>query len=150
MSTPLNWFDRLTASRVTHALELSARFTEERHRVLAENVANVDTPDYQTKRLDVGAFQGALHDAFASAESARSQQLELRDTEQTRTNARGELEVRPFIEPPQNVLFHDGTNARLERLISDVQENALQHQMALNLLGTRFDGLMTAIRGRLQ
>ena len=57
------WIERLTTSRVTHALELTARFAEERHKVLAENVANIDTPDYQTKRLDPEVFQNTLKDA---------------------------------------------------------------------------------------
>ena len=55
----------------------------------------------------------------------------------------------PVEEPAQNVLFHDGTNARLESLLGDVQKNAMMYNLAMTTLKGKFDGLMHAIRGRL-
>lgn len=143
------WIERLTASRTTHALSLAAQFAEHRQRVLAENIANVDTPDYHTKRLDPQAFQGSLREALQRAEGARQERLELRGNAQFSTAADGGVDVQPAEEPAENVLFHDGTNARLENLIAGANENALSYELAMNALRGRFEQLLRAIRGRL-
>jgi flagellar basal-body rod protein FlgB len=142
------WIERLTTSRLTHALELTARFAEERHKVLAENIANIDTPDYHTRRLDPEAFQTTLKEALEQAESSGERRLELRGGAQVSTTPGGSLAVRPQVRPADNILFHDGRNASLETLMTDVQQNALDYSLATRLLSKRFQGLMSAIRGR--
>jgi len=141
------WIDRLVSSRLRNAIELSARFTEERHKVLAENVANIDTPDYHTKRLDEKPFQAALGEAVHDARRANCSTLKLR-TAQVSTESSGGLNVKPSVEPAANALFHDGTDARLESLMTDVQQNAMSHSLAMNLLKSQFESLQMAIRGK--
>ncbi len=142
------WLDRLISSPTSNAAELSARFAEARHQVLSENVANVDTPGYQTRQLDPATFEKALRDAVDQAGQSHSNALKLRGTAQMRVTPGGQPEFLPTVEPAQNVLFHDGTNARLEKLMSDVNANALSYELATNVLRGRFEGLMRAIRGR--
>lgn len=142
------WLDRLLASRTRTALELSARFAEERHRVLAENVANVDTPDYQARSLDSKAFTASLREALEGARAGNSQALELRGNAQFRQEPDGRLRVKPSTARAGNALFHDGTNANLDAMMGDVMSNALQYNLAMNLLRSRFNGMMSAIRGR--
>ena len=142
------WIDRLTSSRTTDAIELSARFAEQRQHVLAENLANIDTPDYHTRRLDAEAFQGSLREAMDRARKTRSRRLQLRDNRQFSHNQRGQIETRPVTEPAQNALLHDGTNVQLERLLTDVADNSLSYNLSTSLLRGRFQGLLRAIRGR--
>jgi flagellar basal-body rod protein FlgB len=142
------WIDRLLSSRMTHAVELTARFAEERQRVLAENVASIDLPDYRSKRLDPRVFQSALREAFEASRKSGRQALELRGQAQVATDAKGRLRVQPAIEPAQNALFHDGTNAKVEELMSGAAENALLYGLATQVLGKRFDTLEMAVRGR--
>lgn len=142
------WIEKVLGSRAASAAELTARFAERRHELLAENVANLDTPDYQTRRLDVDAFRAALREAVRDAAARGRTALELRGHRQFWTDRRGVLQVRPTTEPAQNVLFHDGTNARLETLLADVQKNALDYNLAIQLLRGRFNTLLRATRGR--
>ncbi len=142
------WIDRLLANRTTHALELSAQFAEARHRVLAENAANVDTPDYVSQRLDADAFAGSLRTALDEAGKTNATRLELRGNAQFEHDDGGRLVVQPVEEPAQNVLFHDGTNAHLERLMGDVASNSLAYEMSTALLRGRFETMLRAIRGR--
>ena len=141
------WIERLTNSPLTHAVELTARFAEERHKILAENVANIDPPDYHTKQLDREAFQGALREALERAAASGERRLELRGAAQVSTTADGALEVKPADRPADNILFHDGRNASLETLMTDVQKNMLDYQLVTTLLGKRFSGLLKAIGG---
>ena len=93
------WLERILASRTTRAVELSAMFTEERHRVLAENVANIDTPDYATRRLDRDAFQKSLRAALEQSRGDRMQRLELRDNAQFSLDRGGHPQARPQVSP---------------------------------------------------
>ncbi|MEP0846017.1 MAG: hypothetical protein HRF50_04240 [Phycisphaerae bacterium] len=141
------WLDRITTSRTAELVELAARFYEERHKVLAENVANIDTPDHQARTLDPRAFQSELRKAAEKADGGDGGPLALHG-EQAWTDGAGRLHVSPAIEPAQNVLFHDGTNARLEALMTDAQANGLQYNLAINLLKGRYNSLLAAVRGR--
>jgi len=129
-------------------LEKTLAFTESRNRVLAENIANITTPGYRAKRLDIGKFQAALRDATdRRAESGGTWSLEA--TDEFRTDALGHLETTPSREPVENLLFHDGTNARIERQMADLAENTMMHQAATELLKNYYNGMRKAIRGRL-
>jgi flagellar basal-body rod protein FlgB len=145
-----SWIDRLSASRTTHAVELAARFAEQRHKLLAENLANVDTPDYVTRRLDVAPFQDSLQEALADSRKCRSEELILRRNAQFRSEPDGQLRVAPVNEPAENALFHDGTNSRLERTLADVTENSLRYDLATSMLRARLQNLLRAIRGRVE
>lgn len=143
-----SWIEQLVSSRTTRAVTLAASYAEQRHRVLAENLANIDTPDYHTKVLDPHAFQKSLRDALARPAAGGTDRLELRGAAQVETGPDGRLALNPDREPAPNVLFHDGTNARLERLMTDISENELYYEMATNFVRTRYNNLLSAVRGR--
>lgn len=131
------------------AVEKLAAFTEARHRVLAENIANVDTPGYRPKELDLGAFQAALAEALERRGRDGSMPLPIASSRQWRLDSGGSLQVQPAEAGPENILFHDRTNASVERQMTELVKNALRHQMAVELLRDRYEGLLAAIRGRL-
>ncbi|HPD30031.1 MAG TPA: flagellar basal body rod protein FlgB [Phycisphaerae bacterium] len=127
-------------------LEKVLAYTHARHRMLTENIANIDTPGYKARQLNVRAFQNALKEAIARRPSERGP-LSLRGAREFREDASGCLVVTPTEEPAENVLFHDRTNMRIERQMAMLAENTLMHQIASDRLKGRFDQLMTAIRG---
>src|SRR5262245_45220953 len=104
------WFDQILYSPARQSIELAAKFAERRHDVLVENVANIDTPDYHMKRLEPESFHAALCDSLRATRPGRELRLKGR---QVSSDADGHMEVKPAVEPAANVLFHDGTNARL-------------------------------------
>jgi flagellar basal-body rod protein FlgB len=130
------------------ALEKMLAFTQARHRVLTENIANLDTPSYQVQHLDPKAFQQTLREALDRREKTGAQDLELRSSGQFSQDGAGHLVVTPTVEPAENVLFHDHTNARIERQMADLAENAMTHQVMTELLRNRFQDLLKAISGK--
>ena len=130
------------------AMEKMLAFTQARHRMLTENVANVDTPGYQTRHLDARAFQRALREALDTQAETPSASLEIRSSNQFRQDRFGRLSVTPTVEPAENILFHDKTNARIERQMAMLAENAMMHQVVTELLRDKFNGLLKAIRGK--
>ncbi len=150
------FFESLINRGTLPALERMVAFTQARHEMLAENIANIDTPGYARKRLDPEAFQASLKEAMDRVDALSPAQkrtgralLDLRRNAQFATNLQGDIEVKPEIEPAENILLHDGTNARLETLMSEVADNALSHQFIMNQLHGRYEGVLKAIRGRI-
>jgi flagellar basal body rod protein FlgB len=70
------------------------------------------------------------------------------DGEQWRTTDGGRLKITPTEEPVENILFHDRTNARVEKQMSMLAENAMMHQTMSEMLRGRYEGILKAIRGR--
>lgn len=137
----------VTSGGAMPMLAKTMAFAEARNKVLAENIANVTTPGYREKQLDVASFQAALKEATTRRER-NDGKFELPATAQVKTDELGHLQVKPSDEPVRNLLFHDGTNARIEMLMSDLAENTMTYQASAELLKGYFDGLNKAIRGR--
>ncbi|MEM9884187.1 MAG: hypothetical protein AAF800_14840 [Planctomycetota bacterium] len=128
-------------------LERLVQFTGARHRVIAENVANLSTPYYRPKDLSVAHFREQLGRAVEARRASRTPNtgpLELRSTRQLAFRPDG-LTARP--EPlDENVMFHDRNNRDLERVMQDLAENTLTHNAGVAMLKNQFDLLKMAIR----
>lgn len=142
------WLERLVNGGPTPALTAMLSFTESRNRTIAENVANLGTPGYKARQLDVQAFQKALGQALDRRADAPHRRLAFEGREFS-VDGSGRVRVTPSARPVESLLFHDGTNVSLEREMSDLAENALAHQTTARLLEGKFEGLRKAIRGRL-
>jgi flagellar basal-body rod protein FlgB len=124
-------------------------FLNARLDVLADNIANADTVGYRTKILDAGAFQRALRRAIDEIDPAPGSPLRFRGTRQFRQDRTGDLVFTPAEEPPQNILFHDRSDMRIETQMKELAETAMMHQAAVELLRGQYDGLKKAISGQL-
>jgi len=133
---------------VMPALDKMLAFTQARQRMLAENVANIDNPHYRTKQLDASAFQKALREALETQKETGSAHFRVSESSELKQDEQGHLIVTPSEEPPENVLFHDDTNASIERQMQQMAENSMMHQIATELLRERFGVLQKAISGK--
>jgi len=123
-------------------------FTRAKHSVHVENVANALTPGYRAKHLDAADFQRSLKKAVDNRGDSRSARVVLPDTKQVRSGDDGRLTFTPTTRPAENILFHDGTNVRIEHEMSEMAENAMTHQLVTELLKGEYDGLNKAIFGQ--
>jgi flagellar basal-body rod protein FlgB len=131
-------------------LERVVQFTNARHQVLANNIANLSTPGFQPTELSPAGFQAALQQALderrQSADPA-SAPLKMADTAQLSFGPGG-IAAQPA-PAHEGILFHDGNNRDLERLMQHLAENTLTHNVAIDLMRNEFATLRTAIRGTL-
>ena len=137
----------ITNRGATPGLVKTMAFTQQRLRMISENVANMHTPGYKAKQLDVAGFQQALGKAFAEHKKDYKKNFVVESGDEVGTDERGNLKVTPSDRPVRNILFHDGTNLSLERQMADLAETGMTHEMAATLLRGNFDGLRKAIRG---
>jgi flagellar basal-body rod protein FlgB len=140
----------LSNSGAIPSLELMVRFAGARQRVLAHNVANLDTPDFRPTDVSPAAFQSALGRAIDQRRArtgGMTGELPFGGNAQVRREADGRLTLRPT-SPSGSILFHDRNNRDLERLMQDNTENASALRVAVDLLRSRYEILRTAISER--
>ena len=102
---------------LTNAIE----FASQNHRVISQNMANINTPNYQAKELSFEQF----------LEGSRNR------------------EAREFnIEYVQGLPSrNDGNNVDMDRELASLKKNALAHQTLTQLLGSQIGIIQRAISG---
>ena len=114
-------------------LEQMLKFTAARHRLIAENVVNVSTPNYRQKDLSVEKFQKMLLDRVQEKKSSAPGSVGFSDIQ-------AELE-----HPTRGMLFHDGGNRSMEQLVTDQAKNAMTHNLVVELLRKQYTSLENAL-----
>jgi len=143
------YFSDIVNRGTTPALEKLLAFTQARHQVVTENIANIDTPGYQARHLDGKAFQETLRKALDTRKKTQAPEFTFRATRQAHLDRAGHLVATPSERPAENIMFHDQTNVRVEKQMATLAENAMVHQAVTELLHGRYQGLIKAIRGRI-
>ena len=141
------FFTSITEQGATPALVKSLAFDEARLKMIAENVANAETPGYRAKQLDAAAFRSSLKEALEVRSGDATRPFEVKAGPEVRTDAFGYLQVKQSVKSAENALFHDGTNVSIERQMADLAETGMMHDLTTRLLQNRMDGLKKAIRG---
>ncbi|MFR0688429.1 flagellar basal body rod protein FlgB [Enterobacterales bacterium AE_CKDN230030158-1A_HGKHYDSX7] len=117
-------------------------FRSQRAEVLANNLANADTPNYKARDLD-----------FASVLAAQSDKLKNGTFSTALTNARhieadgvgmGDESLKYRI-PNQPSIDQNTVDAQIEQ--ANYAENSVQFQASFTFLNSKFKGLMNALRG---
>ena len=119
------------------ALEHSLNFSEKRHELLAGNLANMDTPGYRQRDLDIGEFQSAL------ADSIRLQ----KDVAAVSVSSRNDVLLGPRAAMDQ-VVFHDDSDVSLEHQVTEIAKNQHLHGLAITTMRSQFALLQAAITER--
>lgn len=105
-----------------------------RHKVMAGNLANVDTPGY--KRLDISpTFRAELQASIKNGDITALQEVR-----------------EPEIEPESGLKATrlDGNNISLDRELMEINQNALEYQTMARFVSSSLKHLRTAITGRVE
>ena len=115
-------------------------FAQRRHELLAGNVANIDTPDYRTKDLDIGDFQNALAESINAAATKPA-------SNSVSPTTRDDIYAGPRAATEQ-VVFHDGSDVSLEHQVTQLAKNQHLHSLAITTMRSQFALLRAAITER--
>ena len=124
------FLDRMINQTNVPLLERVLDFTSARHTLIAENMANLDTPGYVQKDLNADRFYGMLRERVESAPPGGGT---FEDVPADLTN------------PRAGILFHDGNNRSMEQLAADQAKNALVHNLVVELLRKQYQQLNMAL-----
>jgi flagellar basal-body rod protein FlgB len=132
------FIERLLDQGSAPLLEQTLRFTAARQSLIAENVVNVDTPNYRQKDLSVEKFQAMMRERVEGRREAGPGAA-----------GAGFDDIAAELETPQRgILFHDGNNRSMEHLMSDMAKNAMMHNLCVELLRKQFQSLELALKER--
>lgn len=137
--------DALLSNPMTRMLEQTVNFTEARHNVLLEDIANSSTPGYVQRDLSVDQFQTALRNAFVESKASPSREFEPRSTREVSFFPGSSSIVTRPTEAPNSVAFHDRGVRSMEYLMTQLADNAIAHNTAAQLLKGKYDTLSRAI-----
>lgn len=114
----------------------------QRAQILANNLANVDTPHYKARDID---FQAVLQDQMQGRSSSS---LGLNNTQS------GHVQGLAFGAGDPNLLYRqpvqpsiDGNTVEIHEEQSKFMQNALDYQAGFRFLNGKFKGLTSAIKG---
>lgn len=145
------FIDGLVNSDEIPVLETSAKFAARYHTMLAHNIANASTPNFQPMEASVADFRKHLGEAIDARRERRGAMRHAFEPEGSREvsfsrTPSGEfrLELRPST-PSGNVLFHDRNSRDLERMMQGLAENAASFRTSIEMLRSRMQMLSAAI-----
>jgi len=120
-------FEGLTANPVVAKLQAGIAFTARRHKVIANNIANVATPGFKAKDLSVEAFQDAMQGASVRLEEA----------------------MKEIESPDAGTVGENGNNVSIEKEMSKLSGNVMRHNILISMLDKQFRMLEAALRERI-
>lgn len=118
--------------RATQSLEVFLDLIAARQKLVASNVANLDTPGYRTRDID---FQAELHAALGRLHEGPGNPAVPGNS---KAPASREVEGLP--------VNNDGNNVRLDREARLLAENAMRFELGSALLSSRFRTIRLAIK----
>ena len=133
------------------AAEMLLKFAGQRQKIIAHNIANIDTPGYIQQDVDPQGFQQMLGDAIEQRRHKNGGafgELQWKETaEIKRVGRSSDFQLSPT-SGGGGILHHDRNNRDLERLMQDMVENASAYRVAADLLRTQRNQLRNAIAQR--
>jgi flagellar basal-body rod protein FlgB len=114
------------------AAKLALNGLTKRQEVISNNLANVDTPGYQAKRLD---FESTL-----KSELKRSQNIDLQGTQQGHLSPSSRSrQLMRILDRQGGTPRADGNNVDIDQEMLEMQETSLRFQTLSSLLSKKYN-----------
>lgn len=118
-------------------LEQSLNYATAKNRVIANNIANVDTPGYKAQKV---VFKDLL-DREAAAFATK-----VTDDQHIRFNESKGREFRT-VTIPNTTYNHNGNNVDIDQQMAELAKNQIQYQALVDRINSKFKGLESVLRG---
>ncbi|MBA2873998.1 flagellar basal body rod protein FlgB [Thermaerobacillus caldiproteolyticus] len=124
-------------SKTITMLEQGLDYASLREKVIANNIANVDTPNYKAKEV---RFKTELDRALTSLKAKRTNPKHF----EFQHDATGNF----FVATRNDVVYnHNGNNVDIDKEMSDLAENQIYYNALIEQLNGKFNTLKTVIKG---
>ncbi|MGR3219778.1 MAG: flagellar basal body rod protein FlgB [Candidatus Anammoxibacter sp.] len=120
----------ISSEKSTELLNKMIDYTALKQKVIANNIANINTPGY--KRLDV-SFSQNLKSAIENGESVKEMQLKV------------------VVDKSKNIAIgtrNDGNTVDIDKEVSQLMQNSLSYNVYLELMAFKFKMATRAMRSR--
>lgn len=120
-----------------NTLEKALNYSSLQHKVTAQNIANVDVPNYKGKKV---SFKQMLHE-----ESGKSISALRSDPRHYQFNAKSESAS--IITNKNQQYNHNGNNVDMDKEMADLATNQIYYNALIDRLNGKFSSLSDVIRG---
>lgn len=144
------FIDHLSNAGSLPVLRAMMSFASQRQKLIAHNIANLETPNFQPVDVSPQSFQAALSEAIDQRRQhngGSTGALEIRRTPEFEQGRNESLILRPRT-PVPGVLAHDRNSSDLETTMQSLVENAATFRVAADLYRARVGVLKKAIGER--
>jgi len=123
-------------------LERVLDFRSQKHKLIVSNIANLDTPRYQAFDL---VFEDQLKEALNEAGSA---DVKISDKGHFPIGIQQDIHlIRPrIVSSPSINLSNDLNTVDIEKEMGKLVENNLMYNVAVQIIGKKFEGIKNAIK----
>ena len=126
-------------------LEQMLYFTEERAKVISNNIANADTPGFVPKDLPVDSFKSALLQAVSEAQKREVPTVLFEGVDGARPKPKGGLNIDYAPREPWAYMKHDRNAFSIEQEISEMNKNTSMHYTVASILAQQLSIIREAI-----
>lgn len=123
-------------SGIFPALEASLKYSTIKHDITAQNIANVDTPNYKGKQV---SFKKVFDDSVSNMETHTSDPRHF--------NVKSELYPSIGIDNLRVQYRHDGNSVDIDKEMSDMASNQIYFNAISDRLNGKFTSLKDVIKG---
>jgi len=119
-------------------LENSLAYASAKNQTIANNISNVDTPNYKAKDV---VFKNVLHNEMANGrEATRTHEKHLPFTSTSGT---------PYhVITQDNMSYnHNGNNVDIDKEMAELAKNQIYYQALVDRINGKFSSIQTAVRG---
>ncbi len=121
-------------SNSMNLLENSLAYSSLKQKVTANNIANVDTPNYKAKDV---SFKTELENASLRAYRTDHRHIEFK---------RGASNLSVYT--TKNTSYnHNGNNVDIDKEMSDMAQNQIYYYVLIDRMNSKFNGLKEAFKG---
>lgn len=120
--------------------ETALKLRAERTQMLANNIANADTPGYKARDID---FSAVLKNSSDNRQSGKLQTTHSNHISTNKNSITGDMQM--YRVPNQAAL--DGNTVEMHVEQAEFSRNAVEYQASLKFLSGTIKGLMMAIKG---
>lgn len=141
------FIDRIFQSETLPVLEAGMGFAHQKHLVIMNNIANVETPYYKRQSLPEGSFQKSLRDAIHKRETETPGRLDLKPGIDVRFHGTYP-HMRMFNGKESGPERHDENSVVIEREMADLAKNQLKLSAMQRLYRKKLDLMRSSLRDR--
>lgn len=122
-----------------HSLEHSLDYATQKNRVISDNIANADTPNYKAKDV---VFKDVFQEATTKPQQANftTQEKHIPFQSHSKTNF-------PVVTNKNTMYNNNRNNVDIDKEMSSLAENQIYYQSLVDRLNGKFNDMQTVIRG---
>ncbi|MCY9021588.1 flagellar basal body rod protein FlgB [Priestia megaterium] len=123
-------------STTFQTIENGISYASQKQQTIAQNITNVDTPNYKSKTVSrTSEFRGLLHNEL-EAYQTDSKHIPFSDSSQRVITQQGNTSYQA-----------NGNNVDMDQEMADMAENQIYYEALVDRLNGKFNSLQTVIRG---